>query len=52
MVGAARLARPESGDCGVSSGLSSSIPRFLFGISRLYWNRPAVVEFGCDKTKL
>ena len=26
MVGGARLARPESGDSGVSSGLSSSIP--------------------------
>src|SRR6202011_5503378 len=52
MVGGARLARPESGDSGVSSGLSSSIPRFLFGSSQLYQNRPALVEPRPGRTKL
>jgi hypothetical protein len=52
MVGGARLARPESGESGVSSGLSSSIPRFLFRFGRLYQNQPGLVEFGSAKTSL
>ena len=51
MVGGGRFARPEFGD--ESSGLSSSIPQFLFGLAGLeselaclscaFWHKPAVV---------
>jgi hypothetical protein len=48
MVGGARLARPESGDGLVSSGLSSAIAWFLIGWAEHYQIRRLLLELGSD----
>jgi len=45
MVGGARLARPESGDGEVGSGLSSSITKFLFNFGLNSTNQLVLVLF-------